>query len=252
MCVPADATPPELPLDRELRTGSRLTLRSADGTELAAYEGHAIEPGGSGVVVLPDVRGLFAFYERLVDQFAACGVDAIGLDYFGRTAGTEPRAAEWDSWPHVEATRPAQVRDDVAAAVGRLRESRSVDRVFTVGFCFGGCQSFAQAYGRHGLAGAVGFYGFPRSRGEAMPAPVEHVDEMECPVLGLFGGADEAIPVEVVDEFDAALTTAGVEHQLHVYPDAPHSFFDRRQDAYADASLDAWSRVLAFVRGDAV
>jgi carboxymethylenebutenolidase len=251
VCVPADASTPELPLDHPLVDGERLTLTSADGTEFAAYEAAAAEPTGAGIVVLPDVRGLFAFYERLAAQLAACGVDAVGIDYFGRTAGLGQRSSDWDFWPHVQATRPEQVRQDVAAAVDRLRETRGVGRVYTVGFCFGGGQSFAQAYGGHRLAGAVGFYGFPKSRGEAFPAPIEHVEEMDCPVLGLFGGADEGIPVEVVDEFDRALTGAGVEHEVHVYDGAPHSFFDRRQDAFANESLDAWSRLLGFVRGDA-
>ena len=203
-------------------------------------------------MVLPDVRGLFAFYELLVDQLAACNVDAIGIDYFGRTAGTEPRPSDWDYAPHVAATDPAQVHDDVAAAVHRLRHVRGVDRVYTVGFCFGGAQSFAQAYGQHGLDGVVGFYGFPRARREGFPDPIAHVDEMRCPVLGLFGGEDQGIPLEVVDEFDAAMTAAGVTHQFHVYPGAPHSFFDRLQGEWTAESMDAWSRLLAFVRHDQV
>jgi carboxymethylenebutenolidase len=61
------------------------------------------------------------------------------------------------------------------------------------------------------------------------------------------GGADEAIPQTDVDAFEEALTEAGVEHELVVYPGAPHSFFDRKQEEFADASEDAWARVLAFI-----
>ncbi len=251
MCVPADASPPELPLDHQVRQGARLTLTSADGTEFAAHETHAVQPSGAGLVVLPDMRGLFGFYEELADQLAACNVDAIAIDYFGRTAGTEPRADDWEHGPHVSATRPEQVRDDVSAAVHRLRHVRGVVRVYTVGFCFGGAQSFAQAYGGHGLDGVIGFYGFPRGR-DGFPDPIEHVDDMECPVLGLFGGADEGIPVSDVQAFDAAMSGAGVEHEVHVYPGAPHSFFDRKQAEFTAESMDAWSRLLAFVRHDEV
>jgi carboxymethylenebutenolidase len=70
---------------------------------------------------------------------------------------------------------------------------------------------------------------------------------MSCPLLGLFGGADGNIPQEQVDAFDRALTDAGVEHEIHVYPGAPHSFFDRRQEDYAEASADAWERILGFL-----
>jgi len=61
------------------------------------------------------------------------------------------------------------------------------------------------------------------------------------------GGADQAIPVEDVEEFDRRLTEAGVEHEVKVYDGAPHSFFDRKQEEFAEASADAWDRVLAFL-----
>jgi carboxymethylenebutenolidase len=65
------------------------------------------------------------------------------------------------------------------------------------------------------------------------------------------GGADQGIPVEDVDDFDRALEAAGVEHELVVYPGAPHSFFDRKQEQFADASEDAWKRTLEFIRRNA-
>ena len=71
---------------------------------------------------------------------------------------------------------------------------------------------------------------------------------MECPVLGLFGGADQGIPAEARATFDDALREAGVEHTIVAYRDAPHSFFDRHQTEYAAASADAWSRILSFIQ----
>jgi carboxymethylenebutenolidase len=70
---------------------------------------------------------------------------------------------------------------------------------------------------------------------------------MEAPILGLMGGADEGIPVEQVRDFEQVLADAGVEQEIVVYDGAPHSFFDRKQEQFADASDDAWSRVIAFV-----
>jgi carboxymethylenebutenolidase len=70
---------------------------------------------------------------------------------------------------------------------------------------------------------------------------------MEAPILGLMGGADAGIPAEDVEAFDRALAGASVDHELVTYPGAPHSFFDRLQEDFADASEDAWRRVLAFV-----
>jgi len=70
---------------------------------------------------------------------------------------------------------------------------------------------------------------------------------MESPVLALWGGADQGIGPEVVAEFEAALAAAGVEHRSITYPDAPHSFFDRKATEYASASDDAWRQMLDFV-----
>jgi carboxymethylenebutenolidase len=76
---------------------------------------------------------------------------------------------------------------------------------------------------------------------------VELAPGFECPVLGLFGGADPGIPEESVAAFDSALEAAGVEHRLITYPEAPHSFFDRTAEAHSDAAADAWRQVLGFV-----
>ena len=77
---------------------------------------------------------------------------------------------------------------------------------------------------------------------------MDRAQDMNGPLLGLFGGADEGIPQEQRDEFSRKLTDAGVEHDFHVYPGAPHSFFDRKQEEFAEISEDAWRRVLAFLQ----
>jgi carboxymethylenebutenolidase len=250
MCVAADADLPFLPGAENRPQGERVALTSADGTVFAAHEARAAQPNGAAVIVLPDVRGLFPFYERLAESLAAVGLDAIAIDYFGRTSDIDERDAEWDFWPHVQATTPEQVRADVAAAVHRVRTAGSAERIYTVGFCFGGGHSFAQAAAGHGLTGVIGFYGPPRRRRENFASPIELVDRFGCPVLGLFGGADETIPQSHIDEFGDALRASGVTHELHTYPEAPHSFFDRTFGEHAEECRDAWHRMLAFTAGD--
>jgi len=98
----------------------------------------------------------------------------------------------------------------------------------------------------------IGFYGLlnPARRGASAsnrPSLVEHAAEMKVPVLGVFGGADESIPEEDIATFDDGLETAGVPHEIATYPGAPHSFFDRKQEEFADASADAWARLLDFL-----
>ncbi|HEU4978520.1 MAG TPA: dienelactone hydrolase family protein, partial [Solirubrobacteraceae bacterium] len=204
------------------------------------------EPAGAGVIVLPDVRGLYRFYEELALRFAERGHPAVAIDWFGRTAGVEKRGEDFGYMEHVQQTTAETTQADVRAAVEQLRE-RGSEQVVTVGFCFGGRVSWLAAASGHGLAGAVGFYGMPGERG-GQPGPADRAAEMQAPILGLMGGADEHITPPIVQAFDDALTQAGVEHEIVSYEGAPHSFFDRKQEQFAEASDDAWRRTLAFIQ----
>ena len=161
------------------------------------------------------------------------------------------RAEGFDYMPHVARTTWAGLSADITAGIAHLRtaEGGAVRSVFTIGFCFGGRLAFDSATLGLELAGVTGFYGIPAGPGRNdAPAPIDVADRMGCPVLGLFGGADGAIPHQAVADFEAALGRAGVEHRIVEYPGAPHSFFDRSYEEHAAASADAWQQVLGFVR----
>ena len=158
MCVPVDSTPPIAPISGAAVDTSDLKLTSADGTEFSAFEADSGTPGAPAVVVLPDVRGLFHFYEELAVRFAERGYSAVAIDYFGRTAGLGKRDEDFPFMEHVEQTQVDQIADDVAAAVSHLRagDDNAQRPVFTVGFCFGGSNSWLQASAVHGLSGRSG------------------------------------------------------------------------------------------------
>src|SRR3954462_13780691 len=137
-----------------------LTFTAADGNTFAAFLATPDEQARAGVVILPDVRGLYRFYEELALRFAERGVAALALDYFGRTAGPEKRDDDFEYMPHVEQTTDDGVQADTRVAVEHLR-GLGVEAVFTVGFCFGGRASWVAAASGHGLAGSIGFYGSP-------------------------------------------------------------------------------------------
>lgn len=242
MCVGDDARPPLPPIRGGADDRGRITLTSADGTEFGAYYAHPDTPSPVGMVVLPDVRGLHHFYEELAVRFAEAGVDTIAIDYFGRTAGIGDRGEDFPFRDHVAQLQPARLAEDVAAAVAWLRALPvGIRSIFTVGFCMGGSVSWAQSAAGHGLAGCIGFYGVP-SRVE------DRIDDMQAPLLVLAAGQDFT-PVAEVETFVARVNDADTPAtaQLHVYPDAPHSFFDRGFDQHADACTDAWRRMLDFI-----
>ena len=246
MCFDHDSAPPVPRLAGAAVSHDDLVLEAADANRFAAFEAVPEDPAQAGVVILPDVRGLYRFYEELALRLAERGHAAVAFDYFGRTAGAEKRGEDFEYMPHVRQTTPDGIRADVDAAVTHLRQRGCVS-LFTLGFCFGGRHSWLAAAGGHDLAGAIGFYGRPGPGADGSPGPTQRARELAAPILGLMGGDDAGIPVADVEAFERALDEAGVEHELVVYPGAPHSFFDRKQEEYAAESEDAWNRVLAFL-----
>jgi carboxymethylenebutenolidase len=254
MCFEFDARPPDLPADLALRpvaggaAAEIVEATSADGTRFSTAVAMAPDADEPAVVILPDVRGLYRFYAELAERFAQAGHSAIAIDYFGRTAGVGERGEEFEYMPHVQQTTPEGVQADIAGAVDVLRE-RGAARFATVGFCFGGTQSFLAATNPDlPLDRVGGFYGGLAERPNR-PSPIATAGRTRCPVLGLFGGADENIPQEQIDDYARGLDEAAVENEMVTYPGAPHSFFDRRYEEHADACEDAWRRTLAFLEG---
>ena len=253
MCFDLDSSPPIRPVAGAAVDHASLTLRASDGNEFEAFHAWPEESTGKAIVILPDVRGLHHYYEELALRFAEIGVEAVSIDYFGRTAGTGSRDDDFDYGPHVAQTTWDGLAADIAAAATYLRDGgHRPNHLFTTGFCMGGRLAFLSSTLDLGLDGVIGFYGWPAgpSRNDT-PAPVEMVGRFECPVLGIFGGADQGIPIAAVQEFRDALGSLGLEHEIVVEPDAPHSFFDRKQTEFQKQSDDAWARVRRFIEAHA-
>jgi carboxymethylenebutenolidase len=252
MCFDPDSRPPIAPIAGGALDATELTLEAADGNRFRAFRARATTASGAGIVILPDVRGLHPYYEELALRFAEVGVDALAIDYFGRTAGREPRGEAFEHMPHVDRLTWDGLQADTRAAAEHLRmqDEGRVQALFTIGFCMGGRLAFLTPTLGLDLAGAIGLYGIPVGAGRAgMPAPADVAARMTSPVLGIFGGADPSIPPESIAGFDEALTKASVDHRIVVYDGAPHSFFDRKADEFAEASRQAWDETLSFVRG---
>ncbi|MFF2144581.1 dienelactone hydrolase family protein [Kitasatospora sp. NPDC058190] len=252
MCYDPDAAPPAFsPARWALAEATDLTLTSTDGTEFAAFLAHPEVATGVGVLVLPDNKGLSAFYRHTAARLAEQGHPALVPDYYGRTAGADPenRPPEFGELPnllpHLLALTPETLDADLTAALARLRTVGPAE-VVALGFCFGGRQAFRAAAPRFGLAGAVGFYGYPDAI-DGAPGPTQLAAGLTAPILALWGGSDAHIPPAAVEAFDAALTAAGCPHEFVTYPGAPHNFFELSAVEHATSARDAWDRLLAFL-----
>ena len=211
MCYHGDARPPVAPVRAGVAAGGDMVMRSTDGSYFSAHFAHPDIPSATGVVILPDVRGLHDFYRDLTHRFAEAGHHAVAIDYFGRTAGTTARADDFAFRDHVAQMELPNVDRDVAAAVAWLGGTASA--TFTVGFCLGGALSWRQSAANPGLAGCVGFYGKPDRARDAIP-------DMRAPVLLLAAGQDHT-PVAEVEAFAADLRAAGTRGRPPRLPRRP-------------------------------
>ena len=123
MCHDLDSSPPIPHVSGAAVSHDDVVLEAADGNRFAAFAATPEEPGRAAVVILPDVRGLYRFYEELALRFAEHGHAAVAIDYFGRTAGAETRTDDWEYMPHVDQTTHAGLQGDIAAAVAHLRDA---------------------------------------------------------------------------------------------------------------------------------
>ena len=246
MCFDTDALPPDPARSGMLAGSERTTLAADDGNRFAATIARTREPASAGIAILPDVRGLHRYYERLAEHVADAGIHAVAIDPYGRTAGAEHREDGFDHKEHRAAASDDGFRADTRAAADALR-GLGATAVVSMGFCFGGRASLMQA-SQQSVDGVVAFYGPPaRREGDRSPLDEARDGLVRAPVLGLYGGADRGIPAADVGSYEQALEAAGIAHRIVTYPDAPHSFFDRKMTEHADACRDAWARVLGFV-----
>src|SRR6187200_1320324 len=117
MCFDLDSAPPIPVISGAAVSHDDLVLEASDGNRFAAFAATPEEPAANGVVILPDVRGLYRFYEELALRFAERGYAAVAFDYFGRTAGVEKRGEDFEYMEHVQQTTAEGIQADVRAAV---------------------------------------------------------------------------------------------------------------------------------------
>src|SRR5881397_4385037 len=132
MCFDTDSEPPIPRISGAAVSHDDVELEADDGNRFAAFLATPDGEAAVGVVILPDVRGLYRFYEELALRFGERGYAAVAIDYFGRSAGVEKRGDDFEYMPHVDQTTAEGVQADLGAAVEHLR-GRGARSVFVVG-----------------------------------------------------------------------------------------------------------------------
>ena len=204
-----------------------------------------------GILIINDVFGRSPFYDQLARRLGQAGFVAVTPEYFLRE-GSLPEPTREAAMARAKRLDFKRWSRDMSVAVDWLRARAEVNgAVGTIGFCMGGTQALLLAARRNDLAATVSYYGFPAdSRTEA--SPIDLAPKMHGPILGHWGDQDAGAGMENVEKLRAALESAGVEHELHIYPGLGHGFLkasleDEKTPGYEQACA-SWKRTLDFYR----
>jgi carboxymethylenebutenolidase len=146
----------------------------------------------------------------------------------------------------------AQIMADLDALVAYAKKlpSARADRIGVTGFCRGGLYTLLFAAHNADVKAGVAWYGQikpAKTAGIRTAGPLDVVGRIKAPILGLYGEADQGIPVADVKELEAAFKSAGKKAEFVLYPDAPHAFHaDYRPSYRENPAKDAWARCLAW------
>ena len=206
--------------------------------------GYLVQPEGDGpfpaVVVIQEWWGLDDHIKDVAERFAAEGYVALAPDLYRGEVALEPD----DARRLAMELELDQALIDIQGAVNYLIAQPQVEpkQAGVVGFCMGGRLTMMMSYRGQNVGAAVVFYG-----GGVQPSD-EDLKAISAPLLGIYGEADQGIPVDLIQAWDTKLDEFGKEHEIIIYPDAPHAFFNNERPSFrANESADAWTHTLEWL-----
>jgi carboxymethylenebutenolidase len=221
--------------------------------EMPAYR--AMPEKGKNFPVVLVVQEIFGVHEHIKDicrRFAKLGHMAIAPELYARQGDVSKLESIDEIRKIVVKVPDAQVMSDLDAAVAYAKKSGkgNTDKLGITGFCWGGRIVWLYAAHNPKVKAGVAWYGslMPRPnapKSDLQPTnPIDIAATLKVPVLGLYGGADEGIPVETVEQMRAKLKLGKTPSEIIVYPDTPHGFHaDYRPSYRKDQAMDGWQRL---------
>lgn len=193
------------------------------------------------LIVIHEWWGLNDGVRAMADRLAAEGYIVLAIDLYGGRVADTPDAARKLMMEVLE--NPQAAEENIRQAYRFVTETAGAPRVGSFGWCFGGTWALnAALLFPRDLDAAVVYYGQVVTDREALAG-------LDVPILGHFGAEDRSIPVEKVEAFRQALESAGVEHEIRVYPGAGHAFANPSGQTFdAPAAEEAWKLSLDFLQ----
>jgi carboxymethylenebutenolidase len=210
------------------------------------------------VLVVQEVFGVHEHIKDICRRLAKLGYYAIAPELYARQGNPAEISDIKELIAKIVSKVPdAQVMSDLDASVAYAKSTGKADtaKLAITGFCWGGRITWLYAAHNPDLKAATAWYGpIDRPRTTLQPKyPIDLATELKCPVLGLYGGADQSIPADTREHMAAECKAAGKTCDFVVYPDAPHGFnADYRQSYRPEAAKDGWARMLAWFKDHGV
>ena len=238
-------------------TVGEVKIPVADGS----IPGYRAMPSSGGpfatVLVVHEIFGVHEHIKDICRRLAKLGYLAVAPALYARE-GDVGRMSDMQEIMKVVGKVPDhQVASDLDSTVVWAKSTGKADtgKLAITGFCWGGRQVWLYAAHNPALKAGVAWYGpLERPKTEMTPDnPIDFMQKINAPILGLYGGADLGIPVAQVDAMRAALKAAGKPSEIIVYPDAPHGFnADYRPSYRPDAARDGWKRMTQWFKDHGV
>ena len=234
-------------------TAGEVKITTGNG-DIPAYR--AMPASGKNLATILVVQEIFGVHEHIKDvcrRFAKAGYLAIAPEMYYRQGDVSKLKDNKEIFAMVVSKVPdTQVMSDLdATAAWAAKNGGDAKRLGITGFCWGGRITWLYAAHNKNVKAGVAWYG--RLVGDASDMtpkhPLELVDQINAPVLGLYGGADAGIPNDTVDKMNAALKEKGKPSMIHLYPDTPHAFHADYRPSYRKAQADdGWQRATEWFR----
>lgn len=232
----------------------------AEGGEMPAYR--AQPAGGKNLPVVLVVHEIFGVHEHIKDicrRFAKAGYLAVAPDLYARQGRVDNLQGIQEIFKVVSRVPDAQVLADLDASYKwAAANGGDAARLAVTGYCWGGRIVWLYAAHQPNLKAGAAWYGSLVARANSDPQmqprhPVDVAGSLKCPVLGLYGEADQGIPVPTVEQMREALKAAGSPSEIILYPKGNHGFYaDYRPSYQKEHADDAWKRMLAWFKKSGV
>ncbi len=204
------------------------------------------------ILVVQEIFGVHEYIKDVCRRLAKAGYFAIAAEMFVRQGDVSKLKDIDEIRPIVAKVPDSQVMSDLDAAVAFAATSGgNTEKLGITGFCWGGRITWLYTAHNPKVKAGVAWYG--RLTGEASDLtpkhPVDVAADLNAPVLGLYGGADQGIPLNTIDAMRAACAKAGKTCEIIVFEGAPHAFHaDYRPSYRAESAKDGWARLLIWFR----